>query len=83
MSDNKVVSASLNIEVLAHCPHCNFTVNLMDEEDTCGYYHNDEGGVIKQACPDGYWLDKHKAFSVEGVTCGDCKKDFDVKELEW
>ena len=83
MSGNKVVSARLDIEVFAHCPHCDFMVDLMNEDDTDGYCHNDEGHVMRQACPDGYWSDKHKEFSVVNVTCGSCKKDFDVKELEW
>ena len=83
MSDIKTVSASLDIEVWVDCPHCDNRINLMDADDTDGYDHNEEGHILKQACPDGYWSDSHEVFSVEDVTCTECKKDFNVKELEW
>ena len=38
---------------------------------------------MNQACPQGYWIDEHKKFEVLNVTCGECKKDFHVKGLEW
>ena len=83
MSDNKVVSARLDIEVWVECPHCDNLIDLRNSDDTDGYGHDDCGGVMKQACPDGYWMDEHEKFSIQDVTCSECKKDFDVKELEW
>lgn len=83
MSNNKVVSARLDIEVFVECPHCENLIDLRNPDDTDGYEHDDCGGVMKQACPDGYWMDEHRKFSVDDVTCGSCKKDFDVRELEW
>ena len=81
--ENKTVGALLEIEVWARCPHCNFYIDLMDEADTNGHNHNEEGHVIGQACPDGHWTERHKKFEVGSVTCSECKKDFDVKGLSW
>lgn len=77
------VIASLHIEVLVDCPHCEAGIDLMQERSTDGYDHNEEGGVVSQACPDGYWTEQHKSFSITNVTCTDCQKSFDVKGLEW
>lgn len=79
----KTTTARLAIEVWVHCPHCDFYIDLMDETDTDGYNHNEEGLVLSQAYPDGYWYEEHKNFEVEDVTCSECKKDFNVKGLEW
>lgn len=77
-------TAWLSIQVFVNCPRCNKPIDLMDEDDTDGHNHNEEGYVLKQACPDeGYWIDEHKNFSVEQVTCTECKETFDVKGLEW
>ena len=77
------VEATLNIEVNANCPHCRTLVNIMEEEETDGYNHNEEGRVLSQACPEGYWMDEHRKFEVMYITCGECKKDFNVKGLNW
>lgn len=79
----KTVEARLDIEVFVDCPHCGFFIDLMQESDTDDHNHNEEGLVIGQACPDGYWIDEHKKFEVNDVTCGECKGSFNVKGLEW
>ncbi|MDB4261442.1 hypothetical protein N9878_01105 [bacterium] len=76
-------TARLDIEVFVDCPHCGNFIDLMRDSDTNGYDHNEEGLVLEQACPDGYWIDEHKKFEVSNVTCSECKKDFNVKGLEW
>lgn len=77
------VSASLHIEVLTECPHCESQIDLLRDSDTGGYSHNDEGEVLSQACPDGHWTEEHKNFSVTNVTCSHCENSFNVKGLEW
>lgn len=81
---NKTAKAMLSIEVNIDCPYCGHYINIMDEDDTNNYNHNEEGHVISQACPDeGYWMDEHEKFSVKDVTCTECKNTFDVKGLDW
>ena len=82
-TDSETVTARLDIEVFVNCPHCDYLVDLLLENDTDGYNHNEEGHVISQACPDGSWYDKHKNFEVDDVTCGLCKKEFNVKGIDW
>lgn len=77
-------TAWLSIQVFVSCPNCDKLIDLMDENDTDGYNHNEDGWVIGQACPDeGYWIDAHKDFSIKNVTCTECKETFGVKGLEW
>ena len=77
------VRASLNIEVNCNCPNCDYPINLLDERDTGGVDLNEEGFILNQACPDAIWIDAHKHFSVEDVSCPECSTIFNVKELEW
>ena len=79
----KVTRASLIIEVNVRCPHCDTPIDLLDEKETNDCDHNEEGHVVSQACPDGSWIDEHEAFEVEDVTCGQCKKSFDVRGIDW
>jgi hypothetical protein len=79
----ETVSATLSIEVHVNCPHCEEWIDLMSEDDTNGYNHNEEGNVITQACPTGHWTEEHKTFSVKDVTCCECKESFNVEGLEW
>lgn len=79
----KTVSARLDIEIFVNCPHCDYLIDLMKEEDTAGYDHNEEGHISSQAFPDGTWSQQHELFSVEDVKCTECGKSFNVKELEW
>jgi hypothetical protein len=77
------VMARLSIEVYVDCPKCDNMIDLMQSEDTSGYNHNEDGHIISQACPDGYWSEEHKKFSVDGVKCSVCDHVFDVDEIEW
>jgi len=80
----KYVIASLHIAVDVNCPHCDHQLDLLNENDTGGRHHNDDGAVIRQACPiDGYWCDSHKNFEVDDVECSSCHKSFNVKGLDW
>lgn len=79
----KSVKGMLDIEIWVNCPHCDFYINILDESDTNGHIHNEEGHILNQACPDGSWHEKHKSFEVEDVTCSDCKNNFKVTGLEW
>ena len=78
------IQADLEISVTVNCPSCNTELNLMDDMDTDGVYLNDDAHIIKQACPsNGNWIDEHKKFKVENVTCSHCKHQFDVNGLLW
>lgn len=79
----KEASARLDIEIFVNCPHCDYMIDLLREEDTSGYNHNDEGHVITQACPDGYWYEEHKKFEIDEVQCSNCSGVFNVRALEW
>lgn len=80
----KTVSSRLDIQVFVDCPHCESMIDLLDKEDTNGVAHNDCGEILNQACPDkGYWSDSHKKFDLKKVECGECKKEFNVKGMEW
>lgn len=83
MSEVKTVSATLNIKVNVECPHCDSYIDLLNPDDTSDYYHNEDGHILEQTCPNGYWVDEHKKFSVDDVACTECKGIFNVKELEW
>ena len=79
----RTTNASLCIQVLVECPHCEEAIDLMDEDTTNGTNHNEEGQVTSQTCPDTHWHVEHPKFSIEHVTCSECKNTFNVKELEW
>ncbi len=81
MSD--IISASLNISVLTECPQCETQIDLMNQDETSGVDHNEEGGVVSQACPDGCWTTQHQSFKVRSVKCSVCGGEFDVHGLEW
>ena len=68
--------AKLFIEVFCECPNCKEPMDLMDD-------YNDEGQVISQACPGGHWIDEHKKFKINDVTCNSCSHVFNVSGLEW
>ena len=79
----ETVRARLDIQVYVDCPHCENLIDLLDENDTDGVAHNDEGAILKDACPDGYWMDSHAKFELRDVVCSECKGSFSVKEIEW
>ena len=78
----ETVQALLDIEMFVTCPNdeCGDYINLLRPEDTNGYYHDDDGHLLRQMFP------KHGSnddFECEEVTCSKCKTVFDVKGLEW
>lgn len=79
----KTTSARLVIEVLVHCPCCDAVIDLCNDNDTDGYYHDDDSYILKQALPEVNWSESHEKFVVDDVTCSQCKETFNVKSLEW
>lgn len=81
----KNTKATLIIEVMVSCPHCDSRINLMDQDDTCGTDHNDDSAILRQSCPiDGrHWSDSHVSFEIQDVQCSECKKEFNVNGMEW
>ncbi|MFK5949867.1 MAG: hypothetical protein QM500_13980 [Methylococcales bacterium] len=80
MSDIKTVSARLDVEIFAHCPNCDYMIDLLNESETNGVMHNDDGGLLRQVWPRN---GSHDDFECEEVTCTKCKTEFNVKTLEW
>ena len=82
MTDIETVSATLTVEMWVDCPNeeCENYINLLDEGDTDGYYHNDCGDLLRQMFPKN---GDNKDFECDDVTCSDCKTTFNVRELEW
>lgn len=79
----KPISARLDIRLYVNCPHCDDLLDLLNEDDTGGVDHNEEGYILQQACPDGYWCDSHDKFELHGVICGTCGEVFNVNTIEW
>ena len=81
MSDKKTVTARLDIEIFVECPNedCGSLINLLDERDTDGTAHDDEGYLIRAV----FSNDAYENFECEDVVCSKCKTEFNVKELEW
>ncbi len=78
-------TATLHIEVTVNCPLCDAHIDLLNPSDTGGQELNDCGEVLKDACPtDGrHWVDAHKSYEVDDVTCSECGSEFDVKGIWW
>jgi len=75
----KEVTAKLSISLDVVCPHCDEGMDLICHDNGL----NDEGEMIKQACPDkGVWNETHAAFEQE-VTCAYCGSVFVVKGIDW
>jgi len=72
------VPAVLCIEVTVSCPECKELIYLTD--DDLGL--NDDSEIYKMALPEGQWCDEHKHFEVS-FDCPSCKKEINVKGLEW
>lgn len=79
----ETVMAKLDIEIFVDCPGCDYLIDILNEKETDGCNHNDDGDVMNQTFPDGNWMDAHREFSVEDVTCTKCKAKFNIKGLEW
>jgi len=73
------VQANLSIELNVSCPHCEDYFDLFELDDG---RLNDDGYLMKSACPNGHWVDEHKKFK-EKVKCPECKKYFEVHGIAW
>ena len=73
------VKASLGIELLVTCPHCEEMFDLFSLD---GGRLNDDGFLLKNACPDEHWSDSHEKFEAE-VQCPGCKGEVKVQGIEW
>ena len=72
------VEARLSIEMYVECPYCYHDFDLLDT----GLGLNDEGQMIRQACPESDWYESHKQFN-ESIECPECKKNIQVKSIAW
>ena len=79
---NKTVSARLSIAMFVDCPNdeCVNFIDLLEERDTNGVAHNDDGYLLRQMFPNN---GSHDDFKCEDVICSECKTPFNVKGLEW
>ena len=76
----EAVEANLMIRIEVYCPNCEAELNLLDEDDTNGVAHNDEGNLMQQAFPDLVpWSRAHPEFKVSEVQCSECREIFNVK----
>jgi ssDNA-binding Zn-finger/Zn-ribbon topoisomerase 1 len=75
----EAVQADLSIELNVTCPHCGDYFDLFEIENG---RLNEEGQLIMQACPDGYWTETHGKFE-ETVPCPECGKDVVIKGIAW
>ena len=78
--------ATLCIEINVDCPNkkCGAYIDILREDETDGYNHNEEGFLMEQACPDkGIWTTEHEKFHCEQITCTECGTTFDVEGLDW
>lgn len=75
----EAVQADLSIELNVTCPHCDDYFDLFEIENG---RLNEEGHLIQQACPDGYWSEQHDKYE-ETVQCPECGKDVVIKGITW
>lgn len=75
----KSVQANLRIELNVTCPHCEEFFDLFELDNG---RLNDDGSLMKNACPDGCWADIHEKFK-ETITCPECKKSIDINGIAW
>ena len=78
----ETVSATLSVEMYVTCPNaeCEEFINLLNQNDTDGHDHNDDGYLLRQMFPSN---GDNADFECENVTCSKCQTTFNVKELEW
>lgn len=81
MSD-ETIEAILSIEINVTCPNedCGRYLNLLNEIDTDGTMHDDDGSLLRQVFPNH---GTHDDFECDEVVCTHCKTEFNVKGLEW
>jgi len=76
----KTVEARLGIQMFLDCPECGYLIDLLQEEDTDGTSHNDDGNLLRQMFPD---YGTNADFECDEVVCKSCKTEFNVRGLEW
>ncbi len=76
---NLITPAVLTIELNVTCPNCENYFDLFELDDG---RLNDDGYLIKSACPDGYWTESHEKFE-EVVNCPECKKEVHISGINW
>jgi len=82
MNKKITVPALLDVEMFVTCPNddCGNYINLLEERDTDGTQHDDDGYLLRQMFPSE---GSHDDFECEDVVCTKCKTKFNVKTLEW
>ena len=75
-----MTEANLTIEMNVTCPHCGSYFDLFEIGNGS---LNDDGYLIKKACPqNGYWGDEHKQFKKK-VKCPECTKEVHIDGIAW
>lgn len=82
MLEIETVEARLNIEVFVDCPNdeCGNLIDLLNERDTDGTMHDDDGQLLRQVFP---YSENPDDFECKDVVCSECKTTFNVKGLGW
>lgn len=70
-------SVGLEINLWVDCDNCGNRFDLLSETDL-----NEEGFLIKSACPNGYWSDEHEKFKVN-VKCPECGVVISAGPIIW
>lgn len=76
----QTVESSLSIEINVNCPECDCLIDILNENETDGTHHDDDGFLIRQVFSHTGSYDQ---FECEGVVCTKCKTEFNIKGLEW
>ena len=76
--DTKTVMATLDIEVNATCPHCDYYFDILEETTL-----NDEGEILGELLPMGGFYNAHRDFEIEDLICPNCSQEFKIKGVEW
>lgn len=75
----ETVQADLIIELNVTCPHCDDYFDLFGIENGI---LNEEGQLMRYACPDGRWSEQHDKYK-ETVQCPVCNKDINIEGIAW
>lgn len=80
MSEIEPVPAFLSLSMNVTCPNCSDPIDLLNEENTNGYDHDEGWFLLNQM------LSKDadfRGFECKDVVCTNCKEPFNVRGLEW
>lgn len=77
----KTVPAVLHIQIAVQCPNeqCLEPINILNEMETYGVYHDDGGTLLRQVLTPSC---DHEKFKCDYVTCTDCGTVFNVEGLQ-